>query len=140
MLLVTCFLSVSLAAPPIRHDARMVIEKTAVVLVEAQRAANHGHKYFGLGNAIAHQRVARDLFMDGHFKEAMHHSFRARALAAKVIEINHGRLIQETRREDWEERYARQAPSDDELDLKIGDRKVRDEDAVSFKIDLHIRE
>lgn len=140
LLLVTCFLSVSLAAPPIRHDARLVIQKTAVVLVEAQRAANHGHNYFGLGNAIAHQQVARELFTQNRYQDAMFHSFRARALAAKVIDANHGKVVREIRREEWEERYNREAPKDDELDLKIVDRKVQDKDAVSFKIDLNIKE
>ena len=79
----------------VRHadkvHARRVIRRTAYVILEAQKKVKENKVYTGnLARAIAHQRYARRLYLQGNYLRAMHQSRRARRLAILAIQANNG--------------------------------------------------
>jgi hypothetical protein len=112
-----------------REDARYIINRTASVILRAQRTARINRYYAGFARAVAHQNKARELFLARRYREAIFHSLQARRLAMLVIRGN---------RENWpgysrderEERYVRMAPSDRDLDIQVDWSKVGNDDAV----------
>lgn len=122
-----------------REDARYIIRRTARVLFIARRAAERRQHYFGLARAVAHQRIARQLYWDGAYREAIFHSLRARRIAIKVIRQNNERPSREFYWDRIEEDYTRSAPRDSELDMKIDLTKIgRDDEMVHLEINLDI--
>ena len=128
------------AAPQwlVRNHARHAIERTAVVLVAAQKAARAGHKYDGLARAVAHQLFAREMYARERYHEAIHHSLRARALAVDVIRANGAKLLKEANLDALEKNYANESPPGEELDLKIVALLGQDKMAVFVRIELDI--
>jgi hypothetical protein len=123
----------------IREDARYIIHRSAMVLFAARRAAERGHRYFGLARAFAHQQKARELYEDGSYREAIFHSLRARDLAFQIIRENREKPGREFFRDDLEDRYTREAPRDNELDLRINLHNIgSDDEAVRFNFDIDI--
>lgn len=119
-----------------RDDARYVINRTASVIFRAQRAARIGHYYYGFARSIAHQNKARELFRAGRYREAIFHSLRARRLAMQVIRGNRENWSGYSR-DDREERYGHQTPSDRDLDIRIDWSKVGKDEAV-MNIQFHL--
>ena len=69
--------------------ARRVIRRTAVIILEAQKDVRDGKVYTGdLARAVAHQRFARRLYLNGEFLRAMRQSRRARWFAMQAIKAN----------------------------------------------------
>lgn len=130
--------TVLFAAPKDRNHARHVIRRTAVVLVAAQKSANEGGVYVGLGRAVGHQMVARELFRQGHYLRAIHHSFRARALAINVLRRNQRAMIREAKYDRTELKYVKSAPKDDDLDVQIKLKEINDDESLKVKIDMDI--
>jgi hypothetical protein len=129
------------APKPVKADARRIIGRTAAVIVTAQRFASKGQKYEGLGLAVAHQVYARELFGHDLFSEAIFHSLRARVIAASVITQNKNGLLNEALYDRMEEKYARETPSDRELDQKLKEQKVavmNDQAAANSEIELDV--
>lgn len=126
------------AAPKNRNHARHAIHRTAIVLVAAQKSAAEGGVYVGLGRAVGHQVVARELFRQGHYNRAIHHSFRARAIAINILQRNQRAMMKEAKYDRIERKYVKTAPKDDELDVQAKLKEVKDEDAVKVKIDVDI--
>jgi hypothetical protein len=123
----------------IREDARQIIHRTAMVLVEAQQAVQRKHNFFGLARSFAHQQKAQELYRDGSYRDAIFHSLRARELAIQVIRENRGRLRPEFNRDEMEQRYSRDIPRDEELDRRLDKSKVgRDEDTVHLHFNFDI--
>ena len=125
---------------PERVHARNIINKTAVVLVAAQKAARHGHHQFGLTRAIEHQKLARIQYERGFYRDAIYHSLRSRSIAIEIIRANRRPLPPEADFDRIERRYRDSAPSDHDLDLKI---KARDNDrddrrSIEIIIDMDI--
>lgn len=119
-----------------RNDARYIIHRTANVIFVAQRSTSRRNYYKGMSQAVAHQQKARQLFMAGAYQSAIHHSLRARRIAISVIEGN---------REKWsnpwdtrEEKYHRDSPRDNDLDLKLNFFKFGDKEAIKISIDLDL--
>ncbi len=85
-----------------KEAARAMIKKTAVVILYAREKVKENKVYTdNLARAVAHQRFAKRLYLQGHYLRAMNHTRRARLLAFKVIKANKG-----------------QAPADSELAVK----------------------
>ena len=72
----------------IRADCRSIMQRTAVVLRDAQEKTERKHFRSGLGRAVAHQEKAQKLRRDGKFLDAIFHSLRARKIAFQVIRGN----------------------------------------------------
>jgi hypothetical protein len=118
-----------------RDDAGYIIHRSATVVFSAQRAAEHGHHYYCLGPAVAHQQKARELYLNGSYREAIYHSLRARDLAFQVMEGNKEKPRHEYYRDEMEDRYNRSAPRSNELDISIDSVKIGKGDAV---VHLHL--
>lgn len=124
-----------------RNDARFIIHRTAGAVGAAQRAAERGHRYFGLGRAVAHQQLAWDLYGQGQYRAAIYHSLLARRIAIDIISANRGRVDPEFACEDLELGYVHNAPQDNQLELQINSTKVgKDNDSVHFSFHLDISE
>jgi hypothetical protein len=122
-----------------QEDARQIIHRTAMVLLEAQRAVKYKHFYFGLARSFAHQQKAQELYKAGSYQDAIFHSLRARELAIQVIRENRGRLRPEFYRDEMEQRYARGIPRDEELDRRLDRSKVgKDDDVIHLHFDFDL--
>lgn len=124
----------------VRNDAGYVIHRTAEVIYAAQGAANRGHHYYGLSQAVAHQQKARELYLDGFYQDAIFHSLRARDIAFQVIDRNRVRPPHDYEYDEMEASYHRSAPRASELDLKIDSIKIGDKGAVRIHIGLDINQ
>ena len=123
----------------IREDARHTIHRTVTVLFEAKRVAERRHRYFGMARAIAYQRKAKELYMADMYRNAIFYSLRARELTIKFIRENRGRVRPEFSRDEMEERYARESPGDNELDVGLDIRNLgSDDEAVRLHFDIDI--
>jgi hypothetical protein len=123
-----------------RNDADYIIHRTATTIFAAQKAADYGHHYYGLGQAVAHQQKARELYWDGSYREAIYHSLRARDLAFQVIVANRERPRREYYRDEMEDRYNQTAPKGKQLDIGIDTVKIGIDDAVvklHFGLDIN---
>jgi hypothetical protein len=123
-----------------RKDAGFIIHRTAVTIFGAQRAADHGHHYLGLGQAVSHQQKARELYEAGYYREAIYHSLRARDIAFQIMAANREKPRHEYYRDETENNYGRNAPKDKELDIRIDSVKVGKDDAVvhlHFGLDIN---
>jgi sensor c-di-GMP phosphodiesterase-like protein len=88
ILLIISSLEVS-AQPRLRMKSRRLINRTNLVLRQAQVAVQRNQVYTGkLAKAVAHQRYARRMHVRGNFVVAIHHSRRARVLAIAALEAN----------------------------------------------------
>jgi hypothetical protein len=120
-------------------DARRVIQRTALVLTQAQQAAGRGRRYQGLARAIAHQQLARQLFGRGAYRDAINHSLRARDLAFGILRENAGKIRADLRWNEAEQGYAKERPADAELDRGLEPSQMGpDRDAVHIRIELNI--
>jgi hypothetical protein len=124
----------------LKTHCRTVIRRTAVVIIAAQKAAAKGHQSLGLGMAILHQRYARKMYAQKDYLDAIHHSLRARSLAAAVIRRNKGKEIKEMFQDKTETNYAEQMPTDHELDVLVDSETLDDEAALKVEIDINIDE
>ncbi len=125
----------------LQNDSRYVIHRTAQVIFEAQRAAERGHRSFGLARAVVAQQRARQLYMNRNYQDAIFFSMRARRIAIEVIKANNFRVRSDFFPDRLESRYDRQGPSDDELDRRMDrdrGRPGRDDDAIRIKIELDL--
>jgi hypothetical protein len=122
-----------------QEDARYIIQRTATVLIDAQRAVMRGHRSFGLSLAIATQSRARDLYFQRDYRDAIFHSLRARDIAFRIIRDNRGRVKPEYFPDRIEERYAHDRPRDEDLDRE-NERRRRgsDDDAIHLTIQFNI--
>src|SRR4051794_36310171 len=68
-----------------REDGGYIIHRTSMIVFTAQRAGENGHHYEGFAQVIAHQQRARELYMQGSYREAIYHSLRAREFAIRII-------------------------------------------------------
>ena len=113
-----------------RNDSGYIIHRTAETIFMAQQAADHGHRYLGLGAAVAHQQKARELYLSGAYRDAIYHSLRARDIAFQVIVANRERPRREYYRDEMEDRYNHEAPQNKELDIQVDTVKVGKDDAL----------
>jgi hypothetical protein len=126
-----------------RERSKEILHRTAFVITEAHRTVNEHHVYTGdLARAIAHQHYARELYHSGEFLKAIYHSRRARALAVRAIEANHGIVPKDIGYTHEDEEFFRSAPPDNELDAHIRTAKpsepMKDEDIIKLKIDVDL--
>lgn len=118
----------------LREDARAIIQRTTVVLREAQQTAKR-HRYTrGLAKAVAHQERARELYWRGDYKDAIFHSLRARDLAFQIIRGNRQSYRKEYDWNDMERRYRHDCPKDDDLDVRIEWRSRNDKEMLTIKL------
>lgn len=124
-----------------RDDSRYVTHRTAMLLMDAQRSADHRHYSSGLAQAIAHQQRAHELYMKGSYRDAIFFSLRARDLAIQIIQGNKEKPRREFFRDEREERYYQKSPRHEDLDARLDRKnKWRDEDVVHMKFDFDIKE
>lgn len=124
-----------------RNDAQYIIHRTAGAVGAAQRAAERGHRYSGLGRAIAHQQLAWDLYGQGEYRAAIYHSLLARRISVEIINANRFRVDPEFSCEAVELGYVHTAPKDNQLELQISSTKIgKDNDMVHFSLHLDISE
>jgi hypothetical protein len=134
-LLVLCMLTLAASnasAIRVSRDAsKTLLDRTNMVLLAAQAELKAGQVYTGnLAKAIAHQRYATELWVQGNFTDAIYHSRRARILALSVINLNNGVVKADYDFNKEEQRYIRQTPHDEQLD------KVLEKDLnVYYKMD-----
>ncbi len=126
----------AIAQPVIRHDARHSLHRTALILLEAQQVVKAGKIYTGnFSRAVAHQRFARKLFIDGKWLRSIHQSLRARRLAFLAIEANKGVVQAAWRADAIEKKYEQSIPADEELDKETPNlNDQQDEDLLNIQI------
>lgn len=79
------------AQPIMIEKSKQAIHRTATVIQAAHDATVTGQVFTGnLKQAVLHQQFAIQLFLDGKYIKAVHHSRRARELARIQIEANQG--------------------------------------------------
>lgn len=124
---------------PAQKQARTVIMRTAKYLEEAQQVSKRSRHMRqnrqGLGQAISHQRRAREYYQDGWFERAIAHSIRARKIAIDIIQKNRGRIADQRPFDDYDDRFVR-IYSDKDLDVDIRAIIVDDDAALEIFIDL----
>lgn len=125
--------------------ARRVIRRTAIVIQHAQQKVKENKVYTGnLARAVAHQRYARRLYLQGRYLRAMHHSRRARQLAILAIKANKGTETDDMTYNKEDEDIMNSEPVsdkelDDELAKEMPNQSNKDEDfvdAVLTEIDI----
>lgn len=121
----------------LQADSRSVIQRTATILIDAQRIAERRHYKSGFAQAVAHQQMARDLYTHGSYQDAIFHSLRAREIAIQIIQRNKGSIKQEYSRDQMEEGYFHKAPPAQDLDRTII-KIQKDDDALHINIDFNI--
>ena len=123
----------------LRNDARNIIRRTASVLVDAQQSVRRGHRYSGLAKAIALQRVARERYIAGKYRDAIYSSLRARELAVQIIRANKGRVKSEYLFDEPERYYNQERPNASQVDRWLEPSKMgKDNDALRIVIELDI--
>lgn len=120
---------------PAQTQAREVLMRTARYLEQAQNVSRRSYNRQGLGQAISHQRQAREYYRDGWFERAIAHSIRARKIAIQIIQKNRGRIDDRRPFDDYDERFFK-IYSDNDLDVSIRSNMMNDDDALQIYIDL----
>lgn len=117
------------AQPVRRHQVKAYLNRTVLILHEAKDQLNIGKNYTGeYAKAIAHQKMARNLFQSGEFQKAVFHSHRARQLAFNVIRNNKGQVKKEFDPTKEEEGLQSNPPKEDELDRSL----IKTEPGMAF--------
>lgn len=109
-----------------RARARQILRRTGEILQRAQRAADRGGYYQGLGKAVAHHRRSRRLFRADFYPEAVFHSMSARRIAFEVLKNNRAMS-----REDWR---AMQDDDNRDFDLDRWVLREADDDRSSLRL------
>jgi hypothetical protein len=97
IILITAFAGICLSSNTVsaqkREETRLFINRTNTILVKAREAVKAGKVYSGdLVKAIYHQQFAKDLYVGKKYKQAIHHSNRARFLCFEALK-NNGRPV-----------------------------------------------
>lgn len=129
--------------PITRIKARVVIKRTAAVIIAAHHAVKQGKVYTGkYARAVAHQRYAKLLFARGNFLRAIHHSRYARLLAVQAIKENKGVPPREAAFTAEEEGMFKNLPPDSELDAEIKKENpkasFKDEESLGSQPDVDV--
>ncbi len=119
-----------------KNETQNIINRTNAVVATAQRFASEGKKYDGLGLAVSHQLLAKELFSESAYTEAVFHSLRSRVLAAGVIKINKSDLLNEALYDRTEQKFVNQSPSERELDQQLKDSQTVLNDKAAANIEL----
>ncbi len=129
LMLITFSLGEVSAQPALRNRSRKFIKRTSTVIMAAKKDLQQGKIYTGdFARAVAHQRYARKLFMNGFYQKAIYHSHRARMLAFAVIRSNKGVVNREWELDKDESRLPANQPGDRELDQEL----VKDNPSIAF--------
>lgn len=129
MMLMVLSLGELSAQPALKNRSRRFINRTSMVILAAKKDLQQGKIYTGdFSRAVAHQRYARKLFMNGFYQKAIYHSHRARMLAFAVIRTNKGVVKHEWELDKEESVLPANQPGDRELDQEL----VRDNPSVAF--------
>ncbi|CAN5145639.1 hypothetical protein BH09BAC5_BH09BAC5_08320 [soil metagenome] len=101
--------------------ARRVLRRTAFVINHAQKQVRENKNYTGdLARAVAHQRFARKLYLQGKFLRAMHQSRRARSFAILAIKANKGTESADMKLDPEDDAVMNDSPvSDADLDKEL---------------------
>ncbi|TND01783.1 MAG: hypothetical protein FD123_4159 [Bacteroidetes bacterium] len=127
--------------------ARRAIRRTTFVIHRAHKAVKENKVYTGnLARAVAHQRFARRLYMNGKFLRAMHQSRVARRYAILALKANKGEESADLAFDKEDEAIMNDNPVSDqelqaELDKEMPGYSTKDEDFVDKEIsDIDIGE
>lgn len=109
------------SSDPMRHDSRHVIKRTAGVVRAAQQHCIKTSQYNGLRRVVAHHLMSRRLHRQNQYEKGIYHSLRARYLAIQILKDNPKLkdVWQDAMYDRIEKMYARQSPSDNELDRLV---------------------
>ncbi len=126
-----------------KFQARKVLHRTAVVVFHAHKLVKQNKNYTGdLAKAIAHQRFAKKLYVQGKYYRAIHQSRVARMYALKAIKANKGTEIEECKLTPEEKELMKNGPADDELIAEMTKEnpgaKMKDEDNLISEPDIDL--
>ena len=94
-----------------RMQTREFLRRTHRVIEFAKQSVAEGKVYTGdVTKAVYHQRYARELFKEGKFDRAIHHSWRARELAHAAIRANKHEVARDMDFQESERGLARNRP------------------------------
>ena len=122
-----------------RHQARAYLNRTVLIIHEAKDQLNIGKNYTGeFARAVAHQKLARNLFQSGQFQKAIFHSHRARILAFATIKNNKGNLKEDFESTKEEEALQMNTPKEEELDrdLKKSEPNITFDDRAAARAEV----
>ncbi len=122
---------------PIETDAFNIVNRSAKIISDAQKAAQRLQYFNGLGLVVTEQREARKAYESGAYQDAIFYSLRARALAITLIKTAQAYLSQEDETLDpVESAYAAKSPAAKDIDDKFKKKLLsRDKDAVTLRVD-----
>lgn len=136
----------SYAQPAMRMKARKVLKRTTVVIFAAHKKVKQNKVHTGhLARAVAHQRLAKRLFMRRKFRRAIAHSRYARRLAFIAIQKNKGTVDKSWEFNKEENEGMSDLPSDTELDKELKsempEAELSDEEVVKGEVkDLDVED
>lgn len=124
---------------------KQFLRRTSVVILHAHKVVKEGKVYTGdLAKSIAHQKMARRLFLQHKWLRAMHQSRLARLLAVKAIRANKGTVRAEWEITGDENEMMGKIPPDAELEAEmkkeLPGESLRDEDVLKADPDVSIDE
>ncbi len=128
------------AQPVLRNKAHHVLKRTTMVILAAQRTVRTHKVYTGnLSRSVAHQRLARRLFIRHKYVRAIHHSRYARLLAIKAIRANRGVVDKTWEFDNIEQDLGKNTPDDkaldNELEKEMPGVSMKDEDIVGANLE-----
>jgi len=101
-------------------ETKAFLNRTNGIIMKAKGAVEVGKIYTGdVLKAVHHQKYARQLFKEGKYKQAIHHSYRARLLAFEAIKANKAVVSQDMQLTAQEKIYVQKVPANKVLDSEI---------------------
>jgi hypothetical protein len=129
ILSIICLNHKPLAAQPnkARQQTMRFINQTGKVLVSAKKAlASNKENKKELFKAYAHQKQAKRLFAEKNYKQAVHHSYRAREIAQQIAPKPKGKGQRARNFSKEEETIIKDLPKTDELDSVIKETELNE--------------
>ena len=128
-----------------KKDAKKFINKTALLILHAQKVVKEGKVYKGnLAKAIAHQNYAKKLYKNGNFLRAVYQSHVARQFAALAIVNNKKKVPDNLQTTKQEGKDLGPLPTQEtlvqEMEADSPGQTYDDSVQVSLEIDLEIKD
>jgi len=101
-------------------EAKAFLNRTNGIIMKAKGAVEVGKVYTGdVVKAVHHQKYARQMFKEGKYMKAIHHSYRARILAFDAIKANKAAVSNEMQLTNEEKPLVSKMPENKTLDSEV---------------------
>jgi hypothetical protein len=142
--LVAILVMLSAQATPVieKQKAKNILIKTNRAIGVAHITIKKTRHYTGkLGQAVKHQRYAKQQYLAGNFESSIYHSRYARILAGEVMKENSAKPTSDFNFSAEENTLLANAPSDEQLTEELNKHDatiLKDEDLLNGHLDIDI--